>query len=101
MKSLIRGGVSLEYVKHISTDQEDAVRRNLTLAIDDEILRLARIVAARREKTLTGLVREFLLSLASSDRERGASLRRLRKIMDARPLAVGRVKWTREDLHAR
>ena len=101
MKSLIRGGVSLEYVKHISTDQEDAVRRNLTLAIDDEILRLARIVAARREKTLTGLVREFLLSLASSDRERGASLRRLRKIMDARPLAVGRAKWTREDLHAR
>ena len=77
------------------------MKRNLTLAIEEEILDRARLVAAKRKRSLTDLVREFLRRIAREDRERDASLRRLRKRMRSKPLEVGRRRWTREDLHAR
>lgn len=77
------------------------MKRNLTLAIEEDLLHRARIVAASRRRTLTGLVREFLEGLAKQDRARAAALRRLRRLMSAAPLEVGRAKWTREELHER
>jgi len=77
------------------------MKRNLTLAIEEEILDRARLVAAKRKRSLTDLVRDFLRRIAREDREREASLRRLRKMMGAKPLEVGRRRWTRDDLHAR
>ena len=77
------------------------MKRNLTLAIEGEILDRARLVAAKRKRSLTDLVREFLRGIAQADREREASLRRLRSLMGSRPLEVGRVTWKRDDLHGR
>lgn len=39
--------------------------KNLTLSIDDETYRLARIVAAERETTLSAIVRDYLRQLAA------------------------------------
>jgi len=77
------------------------MKRNLTLALEENLLTSARVAAARRNKTLTELIREFLRSLTGGDRERQASLRRLRALMDEKPLGVGRAKWTREEAHER
>lgn len=77
------------------------MKRNLTLAIEEEILDQARIVAARRKRSLTALVRDFLSSLAREDREREASLRRIVRRMRAKPLRVGTSRWKREELHER
>jgi uncharacterized protein DUF6364 len=76
-------------------------KRNLTLAIEEEILHRARVVAATRRRSLTDLVREFLRGIAREDREREASLRRLRRGMAEKPLVVGRARWKRADLHGR
>ena len=76
-------------------------KRNLTLAIEEEVLHRARVVAATRRRTLTDLVREFLRGIAREDREREASLRRLRRQMREKPLVVGRARWKRDDLHGR
>ncbi|NUN48266.1 MAG: MerR family transcriptional regulator [Candidatus Brocadiae bacterium] len=77
------------------------MKRNLTLALEEDLLTNARVAAARRNKTLTELIREFLRSLTGGDRERRASLKRLRTLMDEKPLGVGRAKWTREEAHER
>ncbi|MCI0585371.1 MAG: type II toxin-antitoxin system PemK/MazF family toxin [Planctomycetes bacterium] len=76
-------------------------KRNLTLAIEEEVLLRARVVAATRRRLLTDLVRGFLESLAREYREREASLRRLRQGMREQPLVVGRWRWKRDDLHVR
>jgi hypothetical protein len=77
------------------------MRRNLTLAIDEDLLRLARIAAAERNASLTDLIRKFLEETVSATRRRKASVRRLRKLMEERPLGVGKVTWTRDELHER
>ncbi len=77
------------------------VKRNLTLAIEEDLLHRARLVAAQRKRTLTGLVREFLEGIAHQDRARAAALRRLCRLMSAAPLEVGAAKWTRDELHER
>jgi hypothetical protein len=41
--------------------------KNITLAIDEEILDKARIYAAKRETTVNGLVRQYLAQVASED----------------------------------
>ncbi len=77
------------------------MKRNLTLAIEEEVLDRARLVAAQRKRTLTGLVREFLQDLAVQDRARATALRRLRRLMTATPLEVGPATWKRDELHER
>ncbi len=61
----------------------------------------ARVAAAKKRRSLTALVREFLARLAGEDREREASIRRLSRLMAAKPLEVGLATGSREDLHAR
>ncbi|MBI2943797.1 MAG: hypothetical protein HYY25_06325 [Candidatus Wallbacteria bacterium] len=77
------------------------MKRNLTLAIEDETLHRARLAATKRRKSLTALVRRFLEELAAGDQERSAAVRRLKKLMASRPLAVGKRGWSRDDLHER
>ena len=77
------------------------MKRNLTLAIEEELLTRARVAAARHNCTLTALIRGYLERLAKEDHDRLSSLRQLRKLMKSKPLEVGPVRWTREDLHGR
>lgn len=44
--------------------------KNITLKIDDEAYRKARILAARRGTSVSGMVREFLVSLESEEVDR-------------------------------
>jgi hypothetical protein len=77
------------------------MKKNLTLAIEETTLDQARLAAAQRKKTLTGMVRDFLVSIAQEDQLRKSSLERLLKTMNAKPLRVGKALGHRDDLHAR
>lgn len=77
------------------------MKRNLTLAIEEDLLHRARVAAAQRKRTLTGLVRDFLEDLARQDRARSNALRRLRRLMASTPLDAGSSRWTRDELHER
>jgi predicted transcriptional regulator len=75
---------------------------NITMAIDEEILKRVRKLAVERNTTLTALVREYLEQLAAREDTRTEDrIDRLRKAFDAGNIEVGPVTWTREDLHAR
>ena len=79
---------------------------NVTLSLDDHLVREVRKIAAERETTLTGLVRAHLQQLAAehanSDRKR-KDLERLNQTLDRLQtrLDYGKRAWKREDLYER
>ncbi len=75
---------------------------NVTLAIEDEILKKVRKLAVERNTTLTALVRESLRQLAAREDLRTEELiAELRASFNAVDMKVGARTWSREDLHAR
>lgn len=75
--------------------------RNLTLAIEDDLLAAARRLALERGTTVNQLVREHLMELiAREDRRQGAA-ERLKLAMREELVEVGPRTWTREDLYER
>lgn len=74
---------------------------NLTITIDDELLRRARIRALSRGTSVNAVLREFLTSYAGSDVETSARARLadLARASTASSGSQGRT-WTREDLYA-
>ncbi len=74
---------------------------NITITIDDEVVRRARIRALEQGTSVNALLREYLESYAGADEERDARTRlvRLARESHASSGRAGRT-WTREELHA-
>jgi hypothetical protein len=75
---------------------------NLTMTIDAKILKQARRAAMERHVSLTSLVRDYLQQLASkeTDQSRRTALA-LKSSFARNRRKIGKVTWSREDLHAR
>jgi hypothetical protein len=79
---------------------------NITLTLDDKLVKEVRKIAAERETTLTGLVRAYLEQVAAehgdSDKRRrdlellNQTFERFQKRLD-----YGKRTWRREDLYDR
>jgi Family of unknown function (DUF6364) len=76
--------------------------KNVTLAIDEDVLDKVRIVAAKKKTTVNALVREFLADLANRDEELAEARKQLLLLMDA---SKGQMapdwKFDREETHER
>ena len=72
---------------------------NLTLAIDDEVLRRARIRALEQGTSVNALLRAYLESYAGVREERRRAAESFFDIM--RRANLGPRTWTRDDLHDR
>jgi len=77
------------------------VPKNLTLALDDNLLRAARRTAVDRNTSVNQLVREFLSRLVRESDQQEAALARLEEIFREDRIQVGRRTWKRQDLHER
>ena len=78
------------------------VEMNITLSIDDEIVKKVRKIAVDNDTTLTAMVREYLTSVANSDTAaRQEHVARLRESFQKVSRDMGVRDWIREDLHAR
>lgn len=77
---------------------------NITLSIDDEIVKKVRKIAIEQDTTLTGLVRDYLEHLAVENAASGRR-RREREALDRSfkrfQFKVGKRTWKRADLYAR
>lgn len=73
--------------------------RNITLAIDEEILAAGRAYADRHDTTLNALVRDLLAKAVFSDRT--ATAEEMFRLMDDAPGRSRGKGWTRDELHAR
>jgi len=77
---------------------------NITISLDDDLVKEVRKIAAERDTTLTGLVREYLKDLAA-EHERTGRKRRERDALERSfrqfQFRIGRKNLPREELHER
>ena len=75
---------------------------NITLSIDEEIVKKVRKIALDRDTTLTAMVREYLTSVANSDSvDRKEQIARLEESYKKLSRDMGPRTWTRDDLYDR
>jgi plasmid stability protein len=74
---------------------------NVTLSLDDALLRRARVKAVHEHTSVNAVVRAFLASWVRDDDERADAVERARAALDASEYRSGTVRWTRDELHTR
>lgn len=77
---------------------------NITLSLDDELVKEVRKIAVERDTTLTGIVRDHLQELATEHAASGRKRRErtlLEQSFDRFQFRVGKRTWKRADLYAR
>ena len=75
--------------------------KNLTLTLDEELLRAARKVALDRNTSVNQMVRDYLSNLVRETDRQQAALANLERCFREDRIRVGRRTWTRQDLHER
>ena len=75
---------------------------NVTISIDDDVLKRAKKIAVDRDTSFNGLVREYIESVvAREQRRRELQIEEPDRLFEESTAIVGRVTWTREELHER
>ncbi len=75
-------------------------RRNLTLQLDEDVIRRAKVLAAKRGISVSGLVARELEELVARDARYEAAWHRATEIMAGAAPHGGRT-WRRDELHDR
>ena len=77
-------------------------KRNITLSVDDEVVKRVRKIAIDQDTTLTAMVREYLQSVARrGEAETAKGVERLDRTFERHSRHMGPRTWTREELHER
>jgi len=77
---------------------------NITLTLDEKLVKEVRKIAADRDTTLTGLVRAYLEQIAEENARSGRKKRELEaleKSFERFQVKLGKITWKREDLYER
>ena len=75
--------------------------KNVTIALDESLLREARRIAADRSTTLNAMIREFLQELANRESRAVKARSRIIELCRESRAEVGPRTWTRDELHER
>jgi hypothetical protein len=75
-------------------------RRNLTLQLDEDVIQKARVLAARRGTSISGLVARELEELVAREARYEQARQRAVEIMAA-SVPRGSPTWRRDELHER
>lgn len=75
--------------------------KNLTIALDERLLREVRRIAADRATTLNAMIREFLEELAGRESRTVEARRRIVELCRETRAEVGPRTWSRDELHER
>jgi Family of unknown function (DUF6364) len=77
---------------------------NITLSLDEKLVKELRKIAVDRDTTLTGMVRDYLEKVAAENSASGKKRRQREALEDTFErlrFNIGERNWTRADLHAR
>ena len=74
---------------------------NLTVAVDDEVLKRARMRAILEDTSIDAVVREFLESYAGGAARRRRAIEHLLSLSKTAMSGRGPATWTRDELHDR
>jgi len=74
---------------------------NITLKIDEELLKKARQLAFQRKTSINAIVKRRLEEFVSSDLNREVTLKGLEAFFRRSKARVGKKIWTRDEIHER
>ena len=77
---------------------------NVTLTLDDELVRKIRKIAVERDTTLAAIIRTYLEKVASEEAASGRKRRErdaLERSFEQYNFRLGKRTWRRQDLHER
>ena len=74
---------------------------NLTITVDDEVLKRARLRATEQGASVNAVVRGYLEQYAGTRSAQEQALTKLLALSEQTRSKRGRRKWTREELHER
>ena len=75
--------------------------KNITVSLDDETYRRARMIAAQRDTSVSAMVKRFLLDLASGESETERLKRQERELRERITDFDGSDRLSRADVHRR
>jgi hypothetical protein len=75
--------------------------KNITLSVEEEVISAVRRYAAERDRTVNGLVRDYLREIASREDKVKAARKQIRELSLQSTARLGKARWTREELHER
>jgi len=75
--------------------------RNITLSMPDELVRGAKVLAATRDTSVSALVADLLRQVVGDIQDYDTAWRAEEAVMDEGVLEVGKITWSRDDLHTR
>jgi len=75
--------------------------KNITLSVDEQILKTVRRYAAERNSSVNALVREYLATVAEHEDRACQVRKRLRELSQQSQGELGKKDWQRDDLHER
>ncbi|TVR54176.1 MAG: MerR family transcriptional regulator [Gemmatimonadales bacterium] len=74
---------------------------NLTITVDDEALKRARIRALEQGTSVNAILREFLEAYAGTRQDHVDAAERIISLARTSPGRRGAARWTRDELHER
>jgi plasmid stability protein len=74
---------------------------NLTITIDDEVLRRARMRAVEQDTSVNGVVREYLEAYAAAGQTWEQVAAVILRLSEQARSGRGEARWTRDELHER
>ena len=78
----------------------DRTMKNITLAIDENVLNEVREIAARRRTTVNALVRDYLTQMATEESRIAEARKGLKELMDKSTARLGPdYVWNREEIY--
>jgi hypothetical protein len=81
--------------------KEVLMKQNITLSIEKELLKRAKLIAAKKETSVTKLLTEQLAKIVSEDQEYDLAKKRALAILRKGFHLGGRIIAKREELHER
>jgi len=76
--------------------------KNVTMAVDDDLLKKARKIAVDKNTTLSGLFRDYLAGLVEQEeKSMDEIITELKGLFERSEAVTGEKKWNRDDLHER
>lgn len=77
------------------------MKQNITLSIDKEILKKSKILAAKKDISVSKMLGDILKDLTEKDNEYTAAKKKALKNLDSGFHLGGKKTWSREDLYDR
>lgn len=74
---------------------------NVTLKIDDDLLKKARHIAAEKKVSINAIIREKIEEFVSQDTRKETSLMGLDSFYNRCNAKIGAKTWTRDEIHER